>query len=488
VAAAGLAAAVTMPAGSGWAETYRVGPDQDHESLAEVADLLEPGDVVEIIGGASYDGGVVFTRPGRLEQKITVRGIPVGGKRPVIHGGRNTIEARANHYVFEELELSGGSYRCFFHHAHDITVRRTLIHDCPKHGVLGADQDSGTLLLEYSEIYGCGEGDRYHQVYAASDETAYPGAVFRIQHCYLHDATGGNNVKSRAERNEIYFNWIEGAGFHELELVGPEGQDPRLRREDSDIVGNVFRKTNNAYTARVGGDGTGESNGRYRFVHNTFIVPPDHRPIFRIFHGIESIQMHNNAIVRLDGGPVVISRSVEARWATGQERIFGSYNWIPAGSSAVPVGWSHTLEGTDPGFVDLRNWDLRPGPQSPLLDAAAPNPPSPEAFAIPAPLTVLSSQPPPRRSGVSVRRPRLGAPDIGAYEGGAPLELMVPVSTAGGRAADGSSPPSLGPARPGAAGGRCGCRLVGSREAGGGAPVGWSLALLGLAIALRRPS
>jgi hypothetical protein len=42
----------------------------------------------------------------------------------------------------------------------------------------------------------------------ATDQTAYPGAVFRMQHSYVHDANGGNNVKSRAERNEIYYNWI----------------------------------------------------------------------------------------------------------------------------------------------------------------------------------------------------------------------------------------------------------------------------------------
>ena len=70
----------------------------------------------------------------------------------------------------------------------------------------------------------------------ATDETAYPGAVFRMQHCYVHDANGGNNVKSRAERNEIYYNWIEGAYYHELELIGPDGQAESLKREDSDVV------------------------------------------------------------------------------------------------------------------------------------------------------------------------------------------------------------------------------------------------------------
>jgi len=37
----------------------------------------------------------------------------------------------------------------------------------------------------------------------------------------VHDGNGGNGVKSRAERNEIYYNWIEGSLYHELELIGP---------------------------------------------------------------------------------------------------------------------------------------------------------------------------------------------------------------------------------------------------------------------------
>lgn len=65
-----------------------------------------------------------------------------------------------------------------------------------------------------------------------------------------HHSNGGNNVKSRAERNEIYYNWIEDAYYHELELIGPDpggapdGWSEELKREDSDVVGNVLRKTN----------------------------------------------------------------------------------------------------------------------------------------------------------------------------------------------------------------------------------------------------
>ena len=168
------------------------------------------GDVIEIMAGPIYNGGLVFTHNGTKERPIVVRGVKADGKRPVISGAENTIEAQGDHTIFESLELTGGRRRCFFHHAHAIVLRDMLIHDCPNHGVLSADDDSGSLTVEHSELYRNGEGGRHHQIYATSDQRKHPGSVFRLQHSFIHHGNGGNNVKSRAERNEIYFNWIRG--------------------------------------------------------------------------------------------------------------------------------------------------------------------------------------------------------------------------------------------------------------------------------------
>src|SRR5204863_6896191 len=136
----------------------------------------------------------------------------------------------------------------------------------------GNDSGAGSLTLEYSELYHNGNGESSHQIYMATDEAMYPQSVFRMQFCYVHDALGGNNVKSRAERNEIYYNWIEGAFYHELDLIGSQEYAEGVAREDSDVVGNVFVKTSTYQVARIGGDGTGQSFGRYRFVNNTFVL------------------------------------------------------------------------------------------------------------------------------------------------------------------------------------------------------------------------
>ena len=192
------------------ATTYQVGPGKPHPNLQSVAPLLGPGDLVLVDGGATYPGGVVLDRAGTAAAPIVVRGVPVGGARPRVSGGTNTIEVRANHYVLEGLEITNGSFRCLYHHAHNVVARDLVIHGCAAHGLLGADDDSGSLVLEYSELYDCGSGTQNHCIYMATDEVTYPGSVFRMQHNYVHDTNGGNAVKSRAQRNEIYYNWIEG--------------------------------------------------------------------------------------------------------------------------------------------------------------------------------------------------------------------------------------------------------------------------------------
>ncbi len=420
--AACAALVLLLASGAAQARLYQVGPTRSHKTPAAVASLLQPGDVVEIDGNASYAGGVVFRVHGTAAAPIQVRGLRVAGKRPILKGSVNTVEAQGNHYVFEALELTGGTSRCFYHHADNIVLRDSVIHDCPRHGVLGADNDSGDLLMEYVEIYRTGSGTQSHQVYMATDEVAYPGSVFRMQHCWLHDANGGNNVKSRAQRNEIYSNWIEGALYHELELIGPDpsgGVPEDAAREDSDVVGNVLRKTKTSYVARLGGDGTGQTYGRYRFVGNTVIVQSGGSAVFRLFHGIESVEMHGNAFISTNGSAVNVVRDVEADWAGGSRVVAGSRNWVQSGSTNVPVEWTSTKTGGSPDVVNLANLQLTPRATSPLVDGGSDAPATIPGHPFPNPLPRALFHPPARTvalPGGAATRPVAGVVDIGAFE------------------------------------------------------------------------
>ncbi|AUX39367.1 hypothetical protein SOCE26_007560 [Sorangium cellulosum] len=418
LAAPGLGLSVMLAASPAMGATYEVGPGKPYESLAAVAPRLAAGDVVEVDGDTTYPGDLTFKKSGTESAKITIRGVRVNGRRPLLSGGTNTVVFGGNHYILEGFEITGGARRCVFNRAHDITIRDVVVHDCPGHGILGADEGSGSLTLEYVEVYACGAGDTRHPVYIATDEQAHPGSVFRMQHCYVHDGNGGNNVKSRAERNEIYYNWIEGALYHEIELIGPDGQDEGLAREDSDVVGNVFRKTGKSFVARVGGDGTGQTFGRFRFVNNTFLLAPGSAAAIRMFDGIESVEMSNNVFYRAGGGGVDIYADRSASWVTGAALISGVNNWVPAGSSAIPAGWTGTLRGADPGFADVASLDLRPSADSPLVDAGSKATASPAGHPFPGPLAAPRFTPAREAGepGTAQRRPAAGAIDIGAYE------------------------------------------------------------------------
>lgn len=427
---------LTIIPGALHAATYLVGPTRPYQQLQQVAGLLNPGDVVEVDGDQVYPGEVVFTRPGSPEAKIHIRGVRVNGKRPVISGGANAVAFTTpwpyngpiggHHYVFEGFEVANATNRGIFHQAKDLTIRDCLIRS-NRNGILGADQGSGSLLLEYTELTENGEGGSAHQVYMATDEVNHPGSVFRMQHCLVHNGRGGNNVKSRAERNEIYYNRIEGAFYHELELIGPDGDADQgnwaLKREDSDVVGNVLIKRQTAfgndpnfYVIRIGGDGTGATRGRYRFLNNTVLSGT--RAVFRLFDELESVEIQNN-VFHNQAGTLSFMRTLEATWVTGQPVIAGRANWVKTGATDVPTQLIETLSGTAPGLVAIAEGNLFPTETSPLVDAGRLPSVAAPGFEFPSPLAAPTRLPPdatPDPAGGARHRADDGAIDIGAFE------------------------------------------------------------------------
>lgn len=470
------------------AETFEVGPGKPYADLSEVEAILKPGDVVEVMGDATYPGNI-HIRPessGTADAKVTIRGVPVNGKRPVISGGDEwSIVLHASHMVFENFEVTGGPSYCIVHKADDVTIRHVQVHDCPNHGILGTDEESGSLLMEYVEVFHCGTGDHRHQIYMATDETMYPGSVFRLQHSYVHDGNGGNSVKSRSERNEIRSNWIEGeaAGYHLLDLIGPDGQDPSLAREDSDVVGNVLVQHGAWNISRFGGDGTGETGGRYRFAYNTIVLGPD-ALAFRAQDAVESVEISNNVFFLPDGGAPELLRDPEAAWTTGSRQYAGANNVF---STALPG--SDLLTGSivaDPGFESFADFQFTPKADSPLVDAAAVGDVGPAGFTVPGALAVPEFVPP--RRGIddaAAARNMVGTPDVGAYEYGSPTNPATstsvgPSSGSGASTASGATGGGGGAGVDGSSG--CSCTVAGDR----GAPVGALVAAVGFVALARR--
>ncbi len=436
---------------------YTVGPGQQYADLQSLASKLQPGDVVDVYGkSTAYAGGVLFTQSGTATSKITIRGVRVNGARPIISGGANTIEFQGNHYVFQGFDVTGGSSRVIYHHADDIYIGDTVVHDCPAQGILGAETDSGSLTLDYVEVHHCGSGTTYHSIYMDIDLDTYPNAVFRMQHSYVHDGLGGNNVKSRAVRNEIYYNWIEGAYYREIELIG-RSENPNNIRMDSDVVGNVFVKkgsNTNYYTARIGGDGDGDTSGRYRFVNNTFVLASNTSDaVVQVFDQVQTLEMHNNVFYRVGGSGVKIYDDSSATWVNGSATMSGQNNWASTGSTAIPTAWTGTKSGSDPGFNAIATDDVTLKSGAAAINAGTATPTSPANYPFPNGLMPPAWLPPLHTvealSGAAARG-AVGTIDIGAYEYGsatAPPAGTPDGGTTGGGSMDGGvvTPPANKP-------------------------------------------
>ena len=391
-----------------------------------------------------------WTAPGPPPQPIAIRGVPVGGARPRISGGANTIEVRANHYVLEGLEITGGTSRCLYHHADNVVARDLVIHACPKQGMLGADDDSGSLTLEYSEIYDCGGGTFDHCIYMATDEVTYPGSVFRMQHTYVHDANGGNAVKSRAQRNEIYYNWIERRLLSRARADRPRPRRwQRAARRARGLGRRRQRPAQGEHVLRSAlrrrRDGRQRGSLPLRVQHRADAtrrrrgLPPVRR--------LESVEMHGNVFHGAGGASVNLLREVEADWVGGRV-VSGDGNWVTSGSTNVPPEWTGTMTGIDPG--------LRRMPRRSTCDR------------LPERRSATRAQHPRRARGATtsrrrsrcrngrrpsthswrragaIARPSDGRPDVGAFEYGVHATGPPPAGPGGGAASQDRVAPSAG--------------------------------------------
>ncbi len=421
------------------AAVYQVGPGRPYQTLQAVTGLLKGGDTVMVDGGVIYPGGVTFGL--NSGPAIHIIGRRVKGLRPVIAGGTAVMRVFGNRYVIEGFDITEGgdprTVRCFYNVGDEVTLRDSAVHDSRCTGIAGSDA-SGSLTLDRVEVYHCGTGLYAHQIYVGSSLAQYPTALFKMRYCYVHDGTGGNNVKSRVTHNLIEYNWIEGAEFHELDLVGP---DPKAQKTpaggihcDADIIGNVFvKRAKTAGTlARFGSDGTASSRGRYRFVNNTVVVESVEAAGFGLFWlrgEVDSVALWNNVFATTVGPLKFVRPEV-----TLMPALSGNGNWVPNGSANVPPAWG-ALSGADPGFMNAAGGDYRPAPGSPLIGAGS---------ALPAGI-VVTGVPPARKAPVTggAMRPASRARDIGAFPYIAPPPPQVSAADPVAEAYTGATPQLL---------------------------------------------
>jgi hypothetical protein len=414
--------------------TVRLKPTDTPTQIQSAMDQLRAGDVAEFESGEYAPLSV--KRIGLPDKPITIRG--VGPTRPVFKGGDFTINLAGSHFlVLENLEVTGGEWICIRAIGHMLVIRDTFVHDCKRNGILANDDNSGTVIIDRTEVTRVGAvipGEPlHHAIYMATDRDLFPNATLRIQHSYVHDYRG-NGIKSRAARTEIYYNWVEAPGvtdsYYSLELIGFQGPPPD-QQQHSDVVGNVLVHRGQ-FGMRFGGDGAGASYGRVRLANNTVLLSPQmtlNSGAIRLYQALDSLYLLNNVFAQLDGAtkPVsLFSTEIDAQsWVGGRIKLAGQSNLVPAGSRFTPgadAEWIGTRFGPAGLSATPPNWaiDTALTAGSVAIGAGAPLETTPPEYAVSKSLNNLAFRPPQSRprSGqpiVVIPRPAvLSSPNIGS--------------------------------------------------------------------------
>jgi hypothetical protein len=291
---------------------WNVGPNEPAKQLKDITNLLAPGDEIHLMGDAIYDPIDIRGISGTRALPITLKGISKNGKRPTLRGGTErfnwTLALRNSHFWhIDNIILERGGI-CYRHESAYIKLSKVLIRHCGN-GILGTDYNSGSLHISQLELTRSGgkpeKKNWRHGIYMATDRDRFPESIFTIEKSFLHN-NKGNSIKSRAERTEVYGNWLENTtnqqSIYALELIGYDGYET-LEPINHDVVGNVIAINSIKYGVRVGGDGTGSSNGPSRFSENIFLMPKDFKGyIFRLLGHLQFLDITNNMFLSQNQG------------------------------------------------------------------------------------------------------------------------------------------------------------------------------------------
>jgi len=414
LAVAILIAALTVTVS---AETYKVGPAEKVKKVSEVIERLAPGDVIELSGDIT--DSFICRKSGTAEKPIVIRG--ADGKRAKIDfaKARNGIETRGDYWSFENLELANASSRGIFHVSHGIVVRNCYFHD-NNNGIMGADSETtGDILIEYCEFFHNGGGIYAHQMYLASWK---PGATATVQFNYIHDSTGGVNIKSRMAHNIIRYNWIENAANYECDIVDSD-QAPNaaaLRPMNTEFIGNVVitnTKGNPHHKMNLGSDQPRSpgTEGTFTIANNTFVcrLASDEIHMIRFGGKVKEALLYNNIFVAPEVPAfrvLVIENDKAEEGKPGSEgrlgRLAGSSNFIASNAVDLPEELKNTVRGKDAGFVDFSKYDFNLAKSSPCIGAGDIKAPMAARFS-PVMAKIVAGQ--------EAKRPVGEKMDIGAY-------------------------------------------------------------------------
>jgi hypothetical protein len=365
---------LTLPA---QAADWLVGPQRLLKLPSAAAGLARDGDVISIDAGL-YQGDVASWS----QHRLTIRGLGNGAHLDALGKAAEDKAIwvlKGKDIVVENIELSGATAPAL--NAAGIRFEGTnlTLKNCHFHhnqmGILTGVNPDSDILIENSEF---NDNTVDYPRYGKLGHNIYIGNIrrFTLRNSYVHDASTGHNVKSRARENYILYNRITDERNGSSYLVDlPDGGAGYL-------IGNLFHQgantENAAMLAFAAEHNQTQPNQQLYLVNNTFVN--DHPGgSFLNNHSIATAMLINNLLIG------------EATELIG------------------PVQENHNLRAKANALSDPANYDYRLAPDSPAIDRGI----LPGLAANGFNLTPEFQYHHPR--GSEVRQPH-GPIDAGAYE------------------------------------------------------------------------
>ncbi len=331
--------------------TYNVGSARVFKTLNAVLPNLKPGDVVAVDPGV-YHGTARLRVSGMPEAPITIRGVtgaaaarPVFDARGLDTSGRGAVPRAAlqiegAYLVIEHLEFTNARNGENAAGIRLLDSTNAVVRDCKVSrcdmGIFGGDRE--TVTIEDCEVAFNGT-DKFN---GYSHNFYMHGNRVVVRRCHIHDALFGQNYKSRAHANELWFNWITDSNEGEVGCVDAVGATDRPN-SNTLLVGNVLvsrpdRGGNTAKYVLFGAESGGKHQGTLFLFRNTFVAGDPRITFITLADPQARAVIQNNVFLGsqrlLDLPQPPISVSV-------------NHNLLPKGAP-VPPGWTGTPSSGGP--------------------------------------------------------------------------------------------------------------------------------------------
>jgi len=286
---------LVLVAPSLYAKVWEVGPARTYKVPSAVMSLVADGDTVLIDSGL-YLKDVGTWRANNLVLKcekgyahLEAQGTAASRKAIWVIDGNNTYVEGIEFSGCAISESDGSNGAGIRFESHNLECRRCYFHD-NQEGILTGNDTTNEIVIEACEfnhngVETGGNAGFQHNIYVGHSRYC------RIAFCYFHRSIVGHEIKSRANRNFILYNFIvddtDGDGSYSINL--PNGGN-------SYVIGNSIQKgpkTENSTVIDYGSEGLINSDSNFYFGNNTVVTNRQPTTFFHIAQGSKAVIAYN---------------------------------------------------------------------------------------------------------------------------------------------------------------------------------------------------